>query len=235
GQVQVEVEVEVEVEGAALVSASAAAAALLVAGEVVLLRRCTILSRGHVLLFRGSERAIDVDRSVSLGVEAAAEELPLDVRVPVVLDLVVGPSGQSPCYQRPSETHTHKHAREVISSKCRDGSSKEDDDILVSEQAMELDDELVFFGGKIAALEIGTQVVYPPEPAALATSKQTLESTRIPREKKIAFGERSPAAFAMGFDVGDQLLVFLLRPSSLVCMSLLTAWRPAHTTGREDG
>lgn len=188
-------QVEVEVEVAALVSASAAAAALLVAGEV-LLRRCTILSRGHVSLFQGSERAIDVDRSVSLGVEAAAEELPLDVRVPVVLDLVVGPPGQSPCYQRP----------------------------FVSEQTMELDDEVVFFGGKIATLEIGTEVVYPPEPAALATSKQTC-----------SFGERSPAAFAMGFDVGDELLVFLLGPSSLVRMSLLTAWRPAHTRTREDG
>ena len=120
---------------------------------------------------------------------------------------------------------------------------------------MELDDEVVFFGGKIATLEIGTEVVYPPEPAALATSKQTLESARIPREKNsvnnrerrttiaertflistCSFGERSPAAFAMGFDVGDELLVFLLGPSSLVRMSLLTAWRPAHTRTREDG
>jgi len=39
---------------------------------------------------------------VGLGIEAAAEELALDVRVPVVLDLVVGPARQSACYKRPS-------------------------------------------------------------------------------------------------------------------------------------
>ncbi|RWV86124.1 hypothetical protein GW17_00052013 [Ensete ventricosum] len=32
----------------------------------------------------------------------------------------------------------------------------------------------------------------------------------------------------MGFDVRDQLLVFLLRPGSFVGVSLLAIWRPAH-------
>ena len=52
--------------------------------------------------------------------------------------------------------------------------------VLVPKQAMELDDELVFCRRKVAALEIGAEVVYPPEPAALATSKQTFKSRQIP-------------------------------------------------------
>jgi hypothetical protein len=38
---------------------------------------------------------------VRLRVDAASEELALDVRVPVVLDLVVGSAGQLPRDQRP--------------------------------------------------------------------------------------------------------------------------------------
>ncbi|RWW26657.1 hypothetical protein GW17_00008951, partial [Ensete ventricosum] len=71
-------EVEVEIEAAVPVSATA------VAGGV--------LSHARLFLIEGG------DRPVNLGVEASAEELPLAVRVPVVLDLVVGPSRQSPCY-----------------------------------------------------------------------------------------------------------------------------------------
>ncbi|RZS20780.1 hypothetical protein BHM03_00053338 [Ensete ventricosum] len=87
--------------------------------------------------------------------------------------------------------------------------------VLVPNQAMELDDELVFCRRKVAVLEIGAEVVYAPEPAALATSKQTFKSRQIP-------------TFATGLDVRDRLLVFLFRPISLVRMSLVTARRPAH-------
>ena len=44
-------------------------------------------------------------REVSLRVDAAADELALDVGVPVVLDLVVGPSRQLPGDDRPSCTY----------------------------------------------------------------------------------------------------------------------------------
>ena len=44
-------------------------------------------------------------RAVRGGVHSAAQQLPPDVRVPVVLDLVVGPAGQSASYQRPSATY----------------------------------------------------------------------------------------------------------------------------------
>lgn len=44
---------------------------------------------------------------------------------------------------------------------------------------MEFDDELVFFSSKIATLEIGAEVVYPPEAAALAASKQTFKNSKF--------------------------------------------------------
>jgi len=37
---------------------------------------------------------------------------------------------------------------------------------------VEFDDELVFFLGEVAALEVGAKVVYPAEAAALAASKK---------------------------------------------------------------
>jgi hypothetical protein len=52
---------------------------------------------------------------------------------------------------------------------------------------VEVDDEVVFFLGEVAALEVGAQVVDPPQPAALAAAQQ-------PRR----LGERPPAAFAVG-------------------------------------
>jgi len=43
----------------------------------------------------------DSERAVRLRVDAAGQELALDVRVPVVLDLVVRPARQLPGDQRP--------------------------------------------------------------------------------------------------------------------------------------
>lgn len=37
---------------------------------------------------------------------------------------------------------------------------------------MEFDDELVFFFGEIAALEVRSEVVDPPEPTTLAAAKE---------------------------------------------------------------
>lgn len=37
---------------------------------------------------------------------------------------------------------------------------------------MEFDDELVFFFGEIAALEVRSEVVDPPEPTTLAATKE---------------------------------------------------------------
>lgn len=51
------------------------------------------------------------------GVESPAHQFSLDVGIPVVLDLVVRPSGQFCCNQRP----------------------------LVADKGMKLDDELIFF------------------------------------------------------------------------------------------
>jgi|APAra0007618257_1042622.scaffolds.fasta_scaffold00859_16 hypothetical protein len=77
---------------------------------------------------------------------------------------------------------------------------------------MELDDEFVFFLGEVSTLKVRPEIVDPPETAALATAK-----------KSGGFGERSPAAFSMSFNVGDEPLVLFFRPCSFVCVSFLTA------------
>ena len=139
-----------------------------------------------------------------LGIDASAEELPLDVGVPVVLDLVVRPPGQSPSYQRPPADT--KQASIGLPSHPpimnRRTERKKATRLLVSQQAMEFDDELIFLLREIAALEIRPKVVYPPEPAALATSQQPYTRTetkklsipgRTHRMKLISRG-REPAA-----------------------------------------
>jgi hypothetical protein len=45
-------------------------------------------------------------------------------------------------------------------------------DLLVAEDLVELDDEVLFVGGEGAALEVGAQVVDPPQTAALAAPLQ---------------------------------------------------------------
>lgn len=44
--------------------------------------------------------------------------------------------------------------------------------LLVTKKAMELDDELVFFFGEVAAFEVGTEVVDPAKPATLPASEK---------------------------------------------------------------
>jgi hypothetical protein len=48
------------------------------------------------VLRRGRASAVGCERAVRVRVHAAGEELALDVRVPVVLDLVVRPARQLP-------------------------------------------------------------------------------------------------------------------------------------------
>ena len=76
---------------------------------------------------------------------------------------------------------------------------------------MEFDDERVLFLGKVSTLKVRPEIVYPPETAAFATP-----------EKAGGFGERSPAAFAMSFNVSYEPLVLFFCPCSFVCVSFLT-------------
>jgi hypothetical protein len=55
----------------------------------------------------------DTERSVRLGVDAAGEELALDMRVPVVLDLVVRSTRQPPGDQRPPVSWLFHRKNEV--------------------------------------------------------------------------------------------------------------------------
>jgi hypothetical protein len=82
---------------------------------------------------------------------------------------------------------------------------------------VELDDELVVILGEVAALQVGAEVVHPPEPATLAAAQEAR-----------GLGQRAPASLAVRLDVGDQALVLLLSPRALVRVRLLAARRPPH-------
>jgi len=89
--------------------------------------------------------------------------------------------------------------------------------VLVAEEAVELDDELVLLLREVAALEVGPEVVDPPEAAALAAAEQAG-----------GLGQRSPAPLAVRLDVRDEPVVLLLGPRALVGVRLLAARRPPH-------
>lgn len=76
---------------------------------------------------------------------------------------------------------------------------------------MELDDELVLFLGEVSTLKVRPEIVDPTETATFAAPK-----------KSSGFGKRSPAAFAMSFNVSYEPLVLFFRPCSFVCVSFLT-------------
>lgn len=82
---------------------------------------------------------------------------------------------------------------------------------LVAKKTMELDDELVLFFSEVSTLKVRPEIVDPPETAAFATP-----------EKAGGFGERSPAAFAVSFNVSYEPLVLFFCPCSFVCVSFLT-------------
>ena len=82
---------------------------------------------------------------------------------------------------------------------------------------MEFDDELVFFEGEIAALEVREEIVDPAETTALAAT-----------EKAGGFGERAPAAFTVSSNVRNEAMIFFFGPCTFVCVCFLTARGPSH-------
>jgi len=84
---------------------------------------------------------------------------------------------------------------------------------------VEFDDELIFFFGEIAALEIRAEVVDPAETAALAAA-----------EKAGSFGERAPAAFAVSSNISYEAIVFFFGPCTFVCVCFLTTRGPSHAS-----
>lgn len=66
---------------------------------------------------------------------------------------------------------------------------------------MEVDDGLLFLRREVPSFDVGSEIVCPPEPAALATPVE-------PR----SFRERPPAPVPMFFDIISQLLVLFRIP-----------------------
>lgn len=128
-------------------------------------------------------------RAVSHGIDPHAEEPLPYVGVPEVLDLVVRPSGQA----------------------GGDGGP------LVAQNAMEVNDGVLLFEREPAPLDVGPQIVRPPQPAALPAPLQP----GILREGP-------PVAVAVPLDVVDQLLVLLRRPRAFLEPVLVATRRPSH-------
>jgi hypothetical protein len=90
-------------------------------------------------------------------------------------------------------------------------------DVLVAEQAVELDDGLVLLLREVAALEVRPEVVDPPQAAALAAAGQAG-----------GLGQGAPAPLSVRLDVGNETVVLFLGPGALVGVRLLAARRPPH-------
>ena len=85
--------------------------------------------------------------------------------------------------------------------------------LLVTKEAMELDDELIFLFSEISPLEVRPEVVDPPEAAALAAA-----------EESGGLWQRSPAPLPVGPYIRYQPIIFLLCPCPFVRVSFLTTW-----------
>ena len=96
----------------------------------------------------------------------------------------------------------------------------DDADILVAEDGVEADDEALLVIGEVAALDVGSEVVGPPEAAAFAAAVQAG-----------GLGQTAPAADvpAPPLDVLHQRSVLLLRPRPLLHAGVVAAARrPPH-------
>lgn len=90
-------------------------------------------------------------------------------------------------------------------------------DLPISEEAMELNDDLIFIFSEIPSFKIRAKIVNPSQATTLATAEEASGLRKGP-----------PAALAVRFDIGDKTIIFFLGPSPFVCMSLLTTRRSSH-------
>ena len=127
---------------------------------------------------RGRRGGVGSERLVGGGVDAAVPELLLDVRVPEVLDLVVGPPRQLRRDLRPPGQCSGSGSRHCqrwhrTGERLTDVCATTIQYVLVAKHGMQLNDEVFLLLGEGAPLEVWPEVVYPPQPAALAASLQS--------------------------------------------------------------
>jgi hypothetical protein len=146
---------------------------------------------GDGAAFRGTCCAVAVSPAPFAGLHLL--QLLLEVRVPVVLDIVVRPLRQVGRYRRPPARRINKLRRSVstpsprvvvydLSIVCRGvekkGNMLGQGSSPVAKESLEVDDELLLLVGKVAALDSRPEVVCPPQPAALAAAHQPCTRTR---------------------------------------------------------
>lgn len=87
----------------------------------------------------------------------------------------------------------------------------------IAKTGMEVNNKLFFSLIKEAALQVGAEVISPPEAAALAAAAEASE-----------LGDGPPAALAVSEDEIDQFLVFLGCPRPFLHTKLVTTWLSSH-------
>jgi hypothetical protein len=88
---------------------------------------------------------IPLEWTMGQGIDSHTDKLSLQMRVPVVLDLIVRSTRQSTGYQRP----------------------------LISKECVQFENKIVFVLRKTPTFQIRAKIIYPSQPATLATPKKT--------------------------------------------------------------
>jgi hypothetical protein len=117
---------------------------------------------------------------VGVGVNAFLPELLLDARVPEILNLVVSSSRQPCCNLRPPVHGCGKKKKKAWLKESLLGSNRPVQNSVsvmilglaflpVPQYSMKFDDEVFLLLRECASFKVRPQVIYPPQPAALAT------------------------------------------------------------------
>ena len=84
-------------------------------------------------------------------------------------------------------------------------------------EAVQLDDNIIIFIGKVPTLEIRAEIVHPSKTATFAAA-----------DKASSFRKGSPAACTMSLYVCSQEVILFFGPCSFVGMIFFAARRPTH-------
>jgi hypothetical protein len=159
-------------------------------------------------------------RLVRHRVDAHLHQPLLQVRVPVVLDLVVRPPRQMRRDRRPPAQNRqtqknyslnpsihlpHPH-KKFPSEKITDQRKAWEVCVPVAKKPVEMDDDLLLLERESAALDVWAQVIRPPQPTALAAPQETCKRKKTHEEKFSDFAFSTAfhgSTRFLGFNSGD--------------------------------